>query len=83
MTGRSARAREIAPLVAAAVGLRLRQQRERRGMSQHGLARRVGCDSTLINRYEAGRRVPSVPTVVVLAEALGCAPADLLPEGAQ
>lgn len=81
MTGRSARAREIAPLVAAAVGLRLRQQRERRGMSQHGLARRVGCDSTLINRYESGRRLPNVAMVVALAEAIDCPPADLLPEG--
>lgn len=51
--------------------------RERMGISQAELARRAGLSRQLVNMVERGRIVPSVVTAMALADALGCAVADL------
>ncbi len=47
-------------------------------MSQDELAARTGIDSSNIRAYENGRAMPSVHTLVRIADALGVMPADLL-----
>jgi transcriptional regulator with XRE-family HTH domain len=42
------------------LGTRIRKARESRNLSQDELARRVGCDDSLIRHYEADRREPSL-----------------------
>jgi tetratricopeptide (TPR) repeat protein len=52
------------------LGLRLREARERSGMSQRQLAF-AGCTAAYISRLEAGARVPSLQMVNELAQRLG------------
>lgn len=57
---------------------RLRRVRTDRGLVQRDLARSAGVDPTLISKYEAGERQPSLATLRSLCEALGCTATDLL-----
>ena len=50
----------------------LRSARQRAGLSQAALAARSGVSQSVISVYEAGRRQPSLPTLVNLVEAAGC-----------
>src|SRR5262245_13861999 len=50
---------------------RLRELRERAGMSQKDLAERVGLTVRQVSRLETKAQKPSWETVVALAEALG------------
>lgn len=63
-------------------GNRIREWRERRGLSQIELAEKVNTSSQQIGKLEAGARRLAQNWMERLAEALGCAPADLLPGGA-
>src|SRR5436305_5854922 len=54
-----------------AFGLRVRQLRERRGLTQEKLADLSGLHRTYIWGIEQGRRNPSLTIVVRIAEALG------------
>lgn len=78
--GRLSRRRGFRPEdgVAARVGGNLTRWRERRGMTQVTLARKVGRDASTVCRWEAGERMPTVPALLVLARALGCDAAALL-----
>ena len=49
----------------------LRQARSAAGMSQADLAHRAGVAQSVISVYEAGRRQPSVPTLMALITATG------------
>ena len=51
---------------------RLRQERERQGLSQEALARTVGIDGPALSRIEGGRVAqPTLATLSRIAEALG------------
>ncbi len=64
---------------ASAVGRRLREARERAGLSQRQLAF-AGCTSAYISRIEAGDRIPSLQTLRELGKRLGV-DADFLATG--
>jgi transcriptional regulator with XRE-family HTH domain len=52
-------------------GQRLSRLREDGGLSQSGLARRIGVSQSAVSQMEAGDRSPSYGMLVQLAEALG------------
>jgi transcriptional regulator with XRE-family HTH domain len=62
---------------------RIRQQRERRGWSQEQLAAAAGTSPQTVSRLETGARQITERWLNRLSVALGCAPADLLPETAR
>jgi predicted nucleotidyltransferase/DNA-binding XRE family transcriptional regulator len=49
----------------------LRTARERAGLSQTELARRVAVPQSMVSAYEAGKREPALPTLSKLIEATG------------
>lgn len=53
------------------IGARLREERERRGISQRELARRLGVSASLISQIEAGQSKPSVSTLYAIVTELG------------
>jgi transcriptional regulator with XRE-family HTH domain len=53
------------------MGGRLRELRERKGLSQEGLARQVGVGRDAVWLWEKGRRTPALDTAAKLAAALG------------
>jgi putative transcriptional regulator len=69
-------------------GGRLRELRTQAGLSQPQLAGKVGMNKDALARLERGERLPSWPTVLALAEALGVSceaftqhPAEQAPPG--
>lgn len=52
------------------VATRLRALRERRGFTQLGLAAVTGLDPSAVAHFERGRRMPSPPNLILLADAL-------------
>src|SRR6187431_1648370 len=66
------------------VGVRLRGERERRGISLRELARRVGVSPSLVSQIELDRVNPSVSTLYALVTELGMTMSDVFgeqPEG--
>src|SRR5436305_11364143 len=59
------------------VGSRLRQERERRGISLRELARRVGVSPSLVSQIELDRVNPSVSTLYALVTELGVTMSDV------
>jgi transcriptional regulator with XRE-family HTH domain len=59
------------------VGSRLREERERRGISLRGLARRVGVSPSLVSQIELDRVNPSVSTLYALVTELGMTMSDV------
>jgi len=59
-------------------GLRVRETRKRKGISQEGLALACGLDRTYIGGVERGERNISLINIYKLAVALGIAPRDLV-----
>jgi transcriptional regulator with XRE-family HTH domain len=59
------------------VGSRLRQERERRGISLRELARRVGVSPSLVSQIELDRVNPSVSTLYALVTELGMTMGDV------
>ena len=68
----------MASAVAAIVGATIKDVRERRKMTQTTAAELAGIDRVFLARVEAGRRMPSVVTLVKLAAVLEVPPADFL-----
>jgi transcriptional regulator with XRE-family HTH domain len=64
--------------ILAAFGLRLRQQREAKGLTQERLAEKANLDQTYISGIERGLRNPGIKNVVRLARALGISAPQLL-----
>lgn len=60
------------------MGEKIRQAREKAGMSQHELARALGISSTAISFWESGKTAPTVGNLYRLASILGVEPGDLL-----
>ena len=65
------------------IGNRLRQERERRGMSLRELARRVGVSPSLVSQIELDRVNPSVSTLYALVSELGMTMSDVFGDGAR
>jgi transcriptional regulator with XRE-family HTH domain len=61
----------------AAIGARIRSERQRRGASLRGLARDVGVSASLISQIETGKSLPSVSTLYAITTALGVPVEDL------
>jgi transcriptional regulator with XRE-family HTH domain len=59
-------------------GAALKRWREKRGLSQDGLARLAGIASSYASHVERGENVPSLTVILKLALALEIPPADLL-----
>ena len=63
--------------ILARFGLRFRQCREAKSLTQERLAEKAGLDQTYISGIERGLRTPGIKNVVRLAKALGLTAADL------
>jgi transcriptional regulator with XRE-family HTH domain len=61
----------VAPAPVPYVGTRLREERQRRGMSVRSLARELGVSASLISQIETGKSQPSVSTLYAITTALG------------
>ncbi len=59
------------------IGTRLRQKRDRVGISQRELARRIGLSASLISQIESGQSKPSVSTLYGIVTELGVSVADI------
>ncbi|EMN01101.1 MULTISPECIES: helix-turn-helix domain-containing protein [Leptospira] len=57
-------------ILAEKLGTNIRSLRSKKGWSQTELADKIGVHLTHINRIENGKYLPSVDTIVLLAEAL-------------
>jgi DNA-binding XRE family transcriptional regulator len=68
------------PTARIAFGLRLRQVRTERGLSQDVLARRTDLHTTAIARFERGAREPRLTTILRLARGLEVPPSALMDE---
>jgi transcriptional regulator with XRE-family HTH domain len=56
----------------------LRDRRKAAGLTQASLAQRCTVSTELVSRIERGRCLPSLPTLVAFARALGSTPNELL-----
>lgn len=66
--------------------MRLKEMRERRGLSQAALAEKSGVSVRMIQQYEQGMRsinAAAAETVVKLADALHCDVRDIIEKGAE
>jgi transcriptional regulator with XRE-family HTH domain len=54
------------------LGARIREMRQKRGLSQQALAERVGIPQTHVSAMELGIQLPNLLTVLRLAVALEC-----------
>jgi len=62
------------------IGGRVVALRKRLGMSQRKLAKRSGVSQATLSRLENGERTPTIPDLLKLARALGCAYSELSAE---
>ncbi len=70
---------DSSPIAAKRIfGLRLRELRTRRGLSQEALADLAGLDRTYVSSCERGHRNVSLENIYRFAVALGVEPAELL-----
>jgi transcriptional regulator with XRE-family HTH domain len=66
------------------LGSRIREARDRYGMSQAELARRIGISNTALNQIESGKtQNPGVAYIVAIARVLGVSTDSLLLGGAE
>src|SRR5436853_5734738 len=65
------------------IGARLREERERRGVSLRELARRVGVSPSLVSQIELDRVNPSVSTLYALVTELGMTMSDVFGDAPQ
>jgi len=70
-------------LEASKVGSRLREEREKQGVSLRALARRVGVSPSLVSQIELDRVNPSVSTLYALVTELGLTMGDVFGDAAQ
>ncbi|MFD3005429.1 helix-turn-helix domain-containing protein [Thermus tengchongensis] len=61
------------------LGKKVRELRERAGLSQHELAKRAGLTQGMIWQIEEGRKRPSIASLMAIARALNVCPSELLP----
>ena len=65
-------ASEVPPL-----GLRIREERLKQGLSLRGLARLVGVSASMVSQIETGKSQPSVSTLYAITSALGISIQDV------
>ncbi len=68
------------PIDPAVLGSRIKAARRRAKLTQKGLAARAGLLQQKISLYELGRQPPSLETLRLIRDAIGCPIADLVPE---
>lgn len=56
---------------------RIRELREARGVSQYGLARRLGVTKMAVSRWESGAAMPTADKLPTIAALLECKVSDL------
>jgi transcriptional regulator with XRE-family HTH domain len=66
----------------AAIGFRIRELRQLRGLTLQALADVSGLSTSMLSLVERGRASPSIGSLIVIANALGVAMSDLLVNGA-
>lgn len=49
----------------------LYQHRLEKGLSQRSLAQSIGLTAGIVCRYESGKRIPSIPTILKISNTLG------------
>ncbi len=59
------------------MGAKIRQFRERLGMSQKQLADALGLNQSAVALWETGKTTPTNQNLIRLADILGCKPGDL------
>lgn len=64
--------------VAKAFGQRVREVRVEKGMTQEQLAEAAGLHPTFVSNIERGYRVPTIPTLLRMSQALGVRPGLML-----
>ena len=74
MTGEAIDAKALA----VAFGVRLRELRDREGLTQDRLAKLSGLQSSIIGRLERGQHEPRLSSVLSVARGLGVSPSELL-----
>jgi len=67
-----------ATTITETIAKRLRQERERQGISQTALADRAGIDRKTVNRIENGHYSPNMESFVLICKALHLDPSDML-----
>ena len=67
------------PSLSITLGAKIRAMRNRKGLSQDGLALQCGLDRSYMGRIERGEVNITVDKLYQISELLGCEPADLLP----
>lgn len=60
------------------IGGNLKRLREGKGLTQEGLAKRVGISQTMVAQVERGSKTLTLPTADAVCKALGCTLYDLL-----
>jgi transcriptional regulator with XRE-family HTH domain len=65
------------------LGTRLREERDKRGVSVRGLAREVGVSASMISQIETGKAQPSVSTLYAITSALGITVEDVFTPSAE
>lgn len=68
----------IASSASSAFGERVRELRQKRGLTQIELSERSGYPQGRISEIESGTRVPNLVTILRLSIALDCKPTALL-----
>jgi transcriptional regulator with XRE-family HTH domain len=63
------------------IGARLREERERQGISLREIAARIGVSKSLISQIERDKVTPSVGTLYALVSQLGLTMGDIFPAG--
>jgi transcriptional regulator with XRE-family HTH domain len=63
------------------IGTRLREERDRVGISQRELARRIGLSASMISQIESGQSKPSVSTLYEIVTELGVSVDDIFGGG--
>ena len=59
------------------MGAKIREHRERIGLSQKQLAAALGVDSSAVSLWESGKTAPTMKNLKKLAELFSCSPGDL------
>ncbi len=72
--------RGVSPKSLPGFGARLKELREKAGLSLSKLAALVGVNDSHIAHFQSGYAVPNVSQLVQLAAALGCTLDDLIPK---
>ncbi len=68
----------VAPTPGALFGDRVRELRQKRGLTQVDLSERLGLPQSRISEIESGARAPNLVTILRLAVALECKPTALI-----